>query len=409
MERADVSGVAGGEQGGRNVLADDAGSRNACRLKAVLSHDRIDMMKIAFVTTSLGMGGAENQVVALADRLAALGHTVLIISLTGDPVLLPQHAAVSVEALNMARNPLSFAIAYRRARRLLATFKPDVVHSHMVHANLFARLLRMAAPMPRLICTAHNTNEGGTVRMLAYRLTDRLADITTNVSEEAVKCFIERNAVQAHRIMAVHNGIDCERFAFDAEARTRLRTELGVQESTQVLLAVGRFSEQKDYANLFAAFAAVAAARSDCVLWIAGAGGQQSQYEQRAKEMGIADRVGFLGLRRDIPSLMSAADIFVLSSAWEGLPLVIGEAMACERIVVSTDAGGIGEWLGDTGYVVPTRNSAALSKALLQAIDMHAEARLAQGFAARERVLQRYSLATIVSRWLAIYQGRYGM
>lgn len=367
------------------------------------------MMKIAFVTTSLGMGGAENQVVTLADRFASLGNTVLIISLTGDAVVLPQHPGVSVETLNMVRTPLSFAAAYRRARRLLMKFQADVVHSHMVHANIFARLMRMTVRMPRLICTAHNTNEGGAARMLAYRVTDRLADITTNVSEEAVRCFIERNAVEPHRIVAVHNGIDCDRFAFNAEARRRLRSEFGVQESTQVLLAVGRFSEQKDYANLLAAFATVSAARGDCLLWIAGSGEQQQQYVQRARDLGIADRVRFLGIRRDIPFLMSASDIFVLSSAWEGLPLVIGEAMACERIVVSTDAGGIGEWLGNTGYVVPTRNSTALSEALLQALDMHEEARSAQGRAARERVLQRYSLATIVSRWLAIYQGRYGL
>lgn len=367
------------------------------------------MMKIAFVTTSLGMGGAENQVVMLADRFAALGYTVMIISLTGETVLLPQHASVTVEALSMRRNPISFAVAYRHARQLLRQFQPDVVHSHMVHANIFARLLRVTVPMPRLICTAHNTNEGGAARMLAYRLTDRLADITTNVSEEAVKCFIERNAVQPHRIVAVHNGIDCDRFSFDAKARRQLRVEMGVQEGTQVLLAVGRFSEQKDYANLLSAFASVFRRRPDCVLWIAGSGEQKSQCEQRANELGIVDKVRFLGLRRDIPSLMSAADIFVLSSAWEGLPLVIGEAMACERIVVSTDAGGIGEWLGNTGYVVPTRDSNALSAALLQALDLQEDARLAQGRAARERVLQHYSLAATVSRWLAIYQGRYGV
>jgi glycosyltransferase involved in cell wall biosynthesis len=144
------------------------------------------------------------------------------------------------------------------------------------------------------------------------------------------------------------------------------------------------------------------------VLWIAGAGDQQPVFEAQARDLGIDAKVVFLGLRRDIHELMSAADMFVLSSAWEGLPLVVGEAMACERLVVSTDAGGIREWLGGLGYVVPTRNSAALSAALLQALEMSVQDKQLQGRGARQRVLQRYSLGAVVEKWLKIYSGNFG-
>jgi glycosyltransferase involved in cell wall biosynthesis len=361
---------------------------------------------IAFITTGLGMGGAENQVVALADRFAALGHAVFVISLTGEPLVMPRHPDVRVESLHMERRPSSFLRAYARARRLLLAFSPQVVHSHMVHANLFARLLRLCTPMPLLVCTAHNTNEGGAARMWAYRLTDVLADITTNVSEDAVRCFIRRHAAPAGRMMAMPNGIDCDRFRFSATDRDRVRGELAASEDTRVLLAVGRFSEQKDYPNMLRAFAAVCDAHKDCVLWLAGTGGDQPLLERQAADLGIRDRVSFLGLRRDVPALMSAADIFVLSSAWEGLPLVIGEAMACERVVVSTDAGGIREWMDDTGYVVPVRNSAALSQALASALDLRrAESKL-RGMVARKRVLERFSLDAVVARWLQLYRER---
>jgi glycosyltransferase involved in cell wall biosynthesis len=365
------------------------------------------MMKIALVITGLGMGGAENQVVNLADRFAALEHPVLLIALTGDAVVLPRNPAVKVMCLGMSKTPWGLWSAWRRAAGLLRDFRPDVVHSHMVHANIFCRLLRMAVSMPRLICSAHSSDEGGAARMVAYRLTDGLADMSSNVSQDAVDASIQRGAVRRQKIIAVPNGIDCDRFQFNAVARSTLRARLNLPDGHQAILAVGRFTEAKDYSNLLTSFASLCEVRGNCRLWIAGAGDQQPVFEAQARRLMIDSKVLFLGMRRDIHDLMSAADVFVLSSAWEGLPLVVGEAMACERLVVSTDAGGIREWLGGLGFVVPTRHSAALAAALRQALEMEVQEKEAQGRVARQRVVQRYSLGAVVDNWLEIYAGNF--
>jgi glycosyltransferase involved in cell wall biosynthesis len=350
------------------------------------------------------MGGAENQVIALADRFAEQGHQVLLIALTGVPVLKPSHPKVMLVMLGMARTPVSFLRSYICARRILAKFAPDVVHSHMVHANLFCRLLRLTVQMRRLICSAHNSNEGGSARMLAYRLTDRLADITTNVSDEAVQSFLLRKAVSHGRIVTMHNGIDAERFKYSNADRVRLRSEMGITSDSQVLLSVGRLCEQKDYLNLIHAFAYLCKVHNECVLWIVGTGDAPDLYEDEARRLGVGDKVRFLGLRRDVPALMSTADIFVLSSAWEGLPLVIGEAMACERVVVSTDAGGVREWLGEAGYVVPTRNSEALGAALCNAVRLSETERQRLGKAGRKRIMDQYALSAVIAGWLRFYR-----
>ena len=364
-------------------------------------------MKIALLITDLGMGGAENQVVSLADRFAALGHSVLLIALTGNILVSPRDGTVKVICLNMHKTPLSFWSTYFKARRLLREFKPDVLHSHMVHANIFARLLRLTVPLSRLICTAHSSNEGGVARILAYRLTDFLATISSNVSHEAMMRSIQRGAVTARKIMAVQNGIDCDRFQPNISARKNVRLELKLPDETQAFLAVGRFTEAKDYSNLLIALTELSRKRTDWTLWIAGAGAEQPIFEALTERLGIGHKVLFLGLRRDIPALMAAADIFVLSSAWEGLPLVVGEAMACERVVVSTDAGGIKEWLGNLGFVVPIRDSVALSAALSQSLSMSHEEKRLQGRMGRERVIEHYSLDAVVDRWLQIYVGNY--
>ncbi|MDB5763096.1 MAG: hypothetical protein JWQ21_2091 [Herminiimonas sp.] len=365
-------------------------------------------MNIALIITGLSMGGAESQVVNLADRLAASLHTVLLISMTDNLLVLPRHPSVRVESLGMTKTPSSLRRAYRQARSLLVAFRPDVVHSHMVHANIFARMLRLSVPMPRLICSAHNTNEGSALWALAYRLTDRLAHLTTNVSREAVESSIRRAVAPRHKLIVMFNGIDCAEFRFRPSARIELRAMLDAPQEMHVLLAAGRFCEQKDFPNLLHAFARLCGMREDCVLWIASDGKGQQELEVIARQLGIVERIRFLGYRRDIPELMSAADVFVLSSAWEGFPLVIGEAMACERIVVSTDSGGVREWLGNAGYVVPVRDSRALAIALGEALALDAQARTELGCLARERVASRYSLSAVAARWEEIYRGGSG-
>lgn len=359
-------------------------------------------MRVALIVTGLGMGGAEHVVVNLADALVKQGHKVMIAYLTGEVLVRPQHSNVEMVAIGMssARNITG---AYIKLRHSIRDFKPDVVHSHMVHANILARLLRLSIKMPRLICTAHSINEGGRFRTIAYRLTDRLADISTNVCYEAVAASIAKGAAKKGRVVSIPNGIDLTKFKFDAEARISVRNELNLG-ANHMLLAVGCLEPPKDYPNLFNAVALLKKKRQDFKLFIVGDGRLKADLETLAKDLGIEQYVIFLGIRRDIPALMSAADTFVLSSAWEGLPLVIGEAMACERAIVATDCGGIKEILGDAGLLVSSGDSVALSNALDQSLSHTAEYRIDVGAKARRRILDEYSLEATVDKYLSLYK-----
>ncbi|MFQ2466643.1 glycosyltransferase [Aeromonas caviae] len=360
-------------------------------------------MKIALIITGLGMGGAERQVCDLADQFTAKGHKVLLISMTGETVNRPLSAKIDVAELNMAKTPLGFIKAYWQARQLIKQFKPDVVHSHMVHANLFSRLLRLSIRIPKLICTAHSTSEGGRGRMLAYRITDKLCDISTNVSQEAVDAFFAQGAVAKGRMLAMHNGIDTERFTFDINHRIRLRTELNISEEIPLLLAVGRLNVAKDYPNLLLAFHHIIKAGSLAHLVIIGVGDEETKLIKMVAELGLCKRVYFLGLRHDVHEWMSAADLFVLSSAWEGFGLVVAEAMACERLVVATDCGGVREVVANCGVLVPPKNSTELARALTDCLSLSAEQVKEQGRAARQSIVEHYSLKSQAANWLRLY------
>jgi glycosyltransferase involved in cell wall biosynthesis len=360
-------------------------------------------MRVILLITGLGMGGAEKVVTSLADALVARGHEVCIAYLTGVAVVLPTNVNIQVVSLGMNSAADAFS-TFIKLRQLIRDFQPDVVHSHMVHANILARLVRLVTPMPRLISTAHNSNEGGKLRMLAYRLTDALVDVSTNVSEEAVAAYIKAKVCRPGRIVAVHNGIATDAFAFNPVARIRVRQSLSIDEGCRFILAVGRFHEAKDYPNLLNALAELPVEDINYQVCIAGDGPLKTEMQSLVAQLGLLERVRFLGVRHDVADLMSASDVFVLSSAWEGFPIVVMEAMANERVLVVTDCGGVREAVGETGYLVKPKNSKALAQALEKALQLPATVCATLGRAARNRVLENYSLDAVVEKWLQIYE-----
>lgn len=372
----------------------------------VIESRAFEPLTVLFVITGLGMGGAERVVVDLAERLHARGHRPVIAYLRGEAIVRPQVADIPVIPIGLEQ-PRHLFGALLRLRALVKALRPDVVHSHLVHANLLIRLMRIFTPMRVLVTTAHNTDEESKIRMWAYRCTNRLADLSTNVSAEAVAAFERDGAMPKGLMQVVHNGIDTRRFAPDPGRRQQLRAQLGAGDGCKLLLVVGRLEPQKDHQNLLNALALLHAERRDWVCLMAGDGALRPELERQIRESGLDGHVRLLGVRRDIPDLLAAADYLVLSSAWEGFPLVVGEAMACACPVVATNCGGVAEFLGaNDRLLVSPRDSAALSAALRAALDTSEEERMRMGQNCRQRVVDLFSLDSAVERWLEIYRAQ---
>ena len=361
-------------------------------------------MRIAYVLASLGMGGAERQVLTLAGRMARRGHTVLIVVLRPQlPEEWPTH--LDVVYLDMRRRPHRLIPALLRGRRFLSQFQPDLVHSHTYPGNLVARVLHLLAPLPAPVSTVHNVYEGGWLRMLAYRLTDGLSLRATAVSQAAARRFIQLKAVSAAKCQVITNGIDTLEFTPDSGRRARLREQMGVDREF-VWFTAGRLVQAKNYPNLLRAFAQVRAMHPEAQLWVAGESTpiEATRFQHMAAQRGMGDAVRYLGLRRDIPALLDAADAFVLGSEWEGMPLAVGEAMAMEKPVVATDVGGVKEMVGEAGLLVPARDANKLAGAMLDVMQRSAQDRQALGRAARERIVTSFNLDAKADEWEALYR-----
>ncbi|ENV70865.1 glycosyltransferase [Acinetobacter towneri] len=355
-------------------------------------------MKILYVITGLGLGGAEKVVCDLADQMSTLGHQVKIAYLTGKVVVCPRNINVDIIPLDL-NNFYGLYLASKKYKKLIQDFQPDVVHAHMVHANIFSRINRIGCAIPKLICTAHSSNEGGRLRMIAYRLTNFLSDFNSNVSQEATESLVNKGAFNKNNLTTVYNGIDLSKF----------KSFKTVKKNDEIMvLSVGRFNEQKDYPNLFRAIKILKdnSLIEKVKFYIAGDGDLRPYLEKTIKDFGINNNIILLGKRSDIADLLNQADFFVLSSRQEGLPTVLIEAMACETFVVATDCGGSAEILGETGVLVPIENSEALAKGLEQAMKLTEDQIRKNGKLARKRVEALFSLEASVNKWLALYEAK---
>ena len=362
-------------------------------------------MRIAYLLTSLGIGGAEKQVVMLAERMARRDHTVILL------VLLPRQpeqwpTVLPVHYLEVDKSPGGMIRGLLRARRILRSFRTDLLHSHTFYANIVARLLRCMRATPRVISTIHNVYEGGPLRMLAYRATDLLSLHTTAVSQAAAARFVALRAVPREKISVIPNAIDPNEFQPDPELRQDTRAALTAGDDF-IWLAAGRITVAKDIPNLLRAFAQVSQNHPKSQLWIAGEEASHDGHSGKAAPLaispGAASRVRLLGLRRDMPALLNAADAFVLSSAWEGMPLVVGEAMSTQKPIVATDVGGVRELLGSTGSIVPARDSASLAAAMAAMMELPQEQLVALGHSARQRILECFTMDARTVEWEAFY------
>jgi glycosyltransferase involved in cell wall biosynthesis len=363
--------------------------------------------RVLYLATSMGVGGAEQQARYLARSFRRRGWDVMVVSmvpLETDERLL-EAEGIQVRSLGM-RATIPDPRGYVRLVRILHEFRPDVLHSLMVHANLLARLVRPISRPPVVVSSVHTPNEGAQWRYLAYRLTNFLTDCTTAVSQDAIDVATRRGAAPRDGIRLIGNGIDADEFRPDATVRARVRDELGLG-TAFTWLAVGRMTPAKAYPDMVQAFGNLLATHADVRLLIAGSGEPDIErvVAERVRTAGVGDRLTLLGHRTDVPDLLRAADGYLMSSAWEGLPMVLLEAAATELPIVATRVGGNEDAVTDglNGILVPPHDPAALADAMRAVMAMDDEARRTMGRAGRELVRHGFDLDATIDTWLALY------
>lgn len=358
-------------------------------------------MRIVHVVLTLDVGGQERLIVALSRELERRGHDVRIVSLTPGGTL--RHELSGIPIVDIPHQSGTRPSTWAHLARAFVGLSPDVVHTHNPAPLIYGAPAARLAGVRTVVHTKHGSNTYTKGALYLARAAARTLSAFVPVSDEtAVRARRDEQPAEA-RLHVVPNGIPLETFARDAEARKSVRAELNIPEDAVVVGTVGRFVSEKDYPFLVRSIAPILGEKRRLVL--VGDGVTRAEIEG-AIPREKAPFVTLTGLRRDVPRVLSAFDLFCLSSRTEGLPLVVPEAMACGLPVVATRVGGLpGIVPPEVGRLVDHGDEAGL-RANVDAILNDEALRRSLGSAAAAYAQKRFSLTRMTDDYERLYRGK---
>ena len=371
-------------------------------------------MRIFHIITGLGDGGAEATLYRLCQYDQTNHHSVVALMGRGKYADKLEEIGVSVVTLGIPRGGLA-VLPFFRLFNLMRQSQPDVVQTWMYHADLMGGLVARAAGIKTVVWGVRQSRlDPPFAKKTTLWTAKLLAYFSKVVPRRIITCASE--ALDLHVMLGYHkskmryvpNGYPLEKVCLDAVVRRLLRAKLQVPEKKCVLGMVGSFKPFKDHKNLLNALSIVKSRGHLFECWLVGSGVTRENHKllNWINERDLAGHIVLLGQRDDVPAVMNAIDLHVLSSTTEGFPNVVAEAMACGTPCVVTEVGDAPHIVGDTGWTVPRHDSEALADAMEIAIKEMSNAHdwEQRGKAARARIEQNFSIERMVAAYVSVWE-----
>jgi glycosyltransferase involved in cell wall biosynthesis len=367
-------------------------------------------LTIIHIITGLNGGGAEGVLYRLCIYDKNHHHIVISMMDEGKYGARLRQAGIAVHCLGMNQGSVSLN-GILKLWRLLRCERPFVVQTWMYHADLIGGIVARLAGVKNICWGIRHSNlEAGLSKRSTIYIARLCGMISNIVPRKIVCCAYQASKIHVklgyvkEKMIIIGNGYDLQIFQPDEESRSQLRADWGVACTVPLLGMVGRFNPQKDHENLITSLALLKQKGLNFSLVLIGTGMSAANTELAnwVNIHNMHEQIQLLGQRNDIPAVMNALDIHVLSSAFgEGFPNVLSEAMACGTPCVTTDVGDASLIVGDTGWVVPSKNVRALAKAIEIALSEFENPKLWQKRQAvcRLRIASTYSLETMVKKY----------
>ena len=376
-------------------------------------------MNILFLTRDLHFGGAERQLINLANGLAGRGHAVTVAVFYAGGGLereLVPDGPDGVRLVDLGKRGRWDAPGFlARLAGCVRRVRPDIVHGYLGTPNILTALLKPLFPRTRMVwgVRASNVDFSRYDRLSRWSfraecMLSRCADFII-ANSHAGRAFALSRGFPAARTTVIPNGLDVARFAPDPETGAAVREAWGVPHGAVLMAGVGRIDPMKDYPTWLRAAALLAdrekaGAGRDLRFAVVGGGSEAAlaALHALADELGLGGRVIFSPPRTDLPAVYSACDLFCLASAYgEGFPNVLAEAMACGAPCVATDVGDAAAIMGGAGIAVfpgdPVALAAAMA-AMLERTGPATDGRVALAQAARARIVDNFTIPQLVAR-----------
>lgn len=363
-------------------------------------------INIMFVNYSVGMGGIETLLLEICGRLNRKIFNPCVCVFSPDEKIAGEFKDIGIPIhLIKKKDALDPKLPFR-LYKLIKDLKIDVLHTNNQGSWLYGTIAANIARIP-IVHTEHtNVIYHAGNKNLWLKLEKLLSFFTfkiTTVAESVANFMICEQNIKKDKIKVIENGIDADIYDFELD-KNQKKKEISLKESDIAVGIVARLTGNKAHDVLIKAFSFVVEEDSNAKLVIVGDGPLRNELSALTEKLELNDRVMFLGVRRDIPELLKAFDIFVLSSIREGLPVSILEAMASSLPVVATSVDGNAEVVsnGETGLLVPVNDPETLSKALLKLIK-DGELSKQMGINGRSRVVKHYTFDKMIKMYEDIY------
>jgi glycosyltransferase involved in cell wall biosynthesis len=356
--------------------------------------------RVAFCITELDAGGAERALVQIVTRLDRQHWTPQVYCLAGpgELVAVLESAGITVECLN-ARSKWDVGVVGRLATSL-RQFGPDVLQTFLFHANMIGRLAARRARVPVVVSGVRVSEHDARWRMRLDCWTNRLVRHNVCVSTAVAEAY-HQLGIPDTKLSVIPNGVVVA--AFESAAPADLSV-FGIPAGARVLLAIGRLHPQKGFDLLIDAADPILEGHPDVHLLIVGDGPQRLVLERMAATSEHAGRIHLLRRQSNIPGLLRACTLFVLSSRWEGMPNVLLEALAAGAAVVATDVEGVRDVVEDgvSGAIVQRESAHELSNGIACLLsDPESSARLAA--AGQEHVRSEFTWGRAVEQYTRLW------
>jgi len=363
-------------------------------------------IRVLQITHDLNIGGLQRVVTDLATHLDRDRFQSLVCALRGGgPLAGELEASGTPLFLFHPAGRLAKYAGFRPLRRLIRRIRPDVVHTHNTLPLLDGVLASVLAGVPVRIHTDHARAFPDKRRyMVSERIASRFVHRFVAVSEHTRSALRRYERISAAKLEVIHNGIDDARLRLPADPAA-VRRQVGLRDGDFPVLGLGvRLCRQKAVGDLLAALRRLVPEFPRVRLLLCGEGELEEELRAEARALGIEPHVLFLGPRTDMHRILRLLDLYVLPSIWEGLPLVLIEAMAASLPIVATDVGGNPELVedGGNGLLVPPGNPAAICAAVT-ALSRDPGRREAMGRRSRARFEQHFTVARMVDKYASLY------
>jgi glycosyltransferase involved in cell wall biosynthesis len=354
-----------------------------------------------YLITGLSTGGAEMLIRDIVERVDSDRFEIVVVSILPLGQIGKQIRDFGIKTLSLGAlnkfNPQSLWLLLK----ILREEKPDILHTHLFHADILGRVLGSITGVPKIISTIHNVEFGSLFREKLLSLTRSFVDLNIAVSKRVASNAVKKGIVDKDKVQVIHNGINLKNFP--EKDKAEMRNKLDIPKYKKVFVSVGSLTKQKGYTYLIQAVASV---DKEALFIILGEGPEREKLKGQIQDYGLQDKIILKGNVDNVNEFLQAANFFIMPSLWEGFSVALLEAAWAGKVIIATDVGGNTEIINDseTGFLVDSEDAKRLAGKIDYVFTLTSDKIDSIGRRAKERVGDEFSIQKMVDNHEELYE-----